>query len=316
MLPTAARLARSYDVARLVADLEGLKPDTWKRQNYIDEQGVIHEAKVDWRCLPLRSPGGDPKRTDPGAPGLVDYGYTPAWEQAPYLAEIIKSIPAQICAVRLLALGGGVEGPEHNDIKFDLRYGLARLHVPITTTPKAKLFIEGDTHQWQPGELWFGNFNRFHKVENLDPQLRTHMVFDVLVSEELLALFPAEYRAEVGREVIINRKPVPLDTGERASMRVKFQLPASFSNEEEEDGKFLEPQPQRAATIDDDGSRMVLSLDGVPKIALVHVGDRELRYLCWTDERTIQISPDRRTVTIRSRAGTSVRELQIAAEPL
>jgi hypothetical protein len=316
VVPPAVRLTPTFDVARMVAEVEQLRPDTWKRQNYIDEQGQIREAWVDWRCLPLRSIGGDPSRTDPGAPGLVDFAYTRWYEQAPYLAEVLASIPAPIFAVRLLALAGGVEGPEHNDIKFDLRWGLARLHVPITTSPGAVLYLDKQPFRWQPGTLWFGDFNRFHKVENVDTALRIHMVFDVAVSPGLLELFPADYREVRGAEVIVNRAPVPQSADERRALRVRFALPASFVSEEEVDGNFLQPQEQRSAVIDDDGSRLVLSVDGEPKIALVHVGNGELRYMCWTDERSIQVSARGDYVTLRSRAGTQVRELELPAERL
>jgi len=316
VLPPAAQLARTFDVARLIADIERLDPDTWKRLNYVDEQAVIHEITVDWRCLPLRVIGGDPRRTDAGSPGLVDYANTKWFDQATYLAEIVTSIPAPILDVRLLALGGGMEGPEHNDARLDLRYGLARLHVPITTTPGSRLYLDNQVYQWKPGTFWFGDFNRIHKVENTDSVLRIHMVFDVLVSKGLLELFPSEYRALLGGEVIVNRPPVPLSPAERARLRVSFRLPVFFPNVEGPEDDFLQPQDQRHATIDDDGSRMILSLDGRPTIALVHIGDNEFRFLGWSDERTMQVSPNGDTVMLRMRAGAQVRQQEIQAARL
>jgi len=97
---------------------------------------------------------------------------------------------------------------------------------------------------------------------------------------------------------------------------VSFRLPVFFPNVEGPEDDFLQPQDQRHATIDDDGSRMILSLDGRPTIALVHIGDNEFRFLGWSDERTMQVSPNGDTVMLRMRAGAQVRQQEIQAARL
>jgi hypothetical protein len=297
----------------MVSDVEALDPATWRRQNYIDDDGTIREAWVDWRCLPLRSIGGSGTRTDPGAEGLVDYAATPWLAKAPYLEEILATFPAPVRAARLLALGGGMEGPEHCDDKYGLAWGVARLHLPIITTPGARLYLDGQIFQWQPGELWFGDFTRMHKVENTDRELRIHLVFDALVTDGLMQLFPDDYVRTLGDRVLLN-KPATRALVPNA-YRVRFPIPTSFANHEEPEGQFLEPQEHKPAVIDVVDSEPLLTIDGTPTLGLVHIGDGEFRFLGWTDERTIQVSGPQAhpTVTLRSREGRRVRSLEISA---
>lgn len=153
---------------------------------------------------------------------------------------MLASIPAQIRAARLMALGPDASSSVHNDNKYGPRWGTARLHVPVITTPGAKLFIEGELHQWQPGTFWFGDFSRAHRVENSDDVTRVHLVIDTLVSEELLGLFPEEAIADLDISTVLVNKPlVPLAANEPGKYRVRFSIPSIFTNWEEEDGEFL-----------------------------------------------------------------------------
>ncbi|ONI88155.1 hypothetical protein ALI22I_19750 [Saccharothrix sp. ALI-22-I] len=318
-VPPAARLKATFDADRLQADLRTLSEHRWSLQRSYADDGTITEAEVDWRCLSLRSVGANLERTDPGGPGLVEHEDTIWREKAPYLSEVLDAIPAEMRSVRLLALGPGAKSWEHNDTKYGPAWGTARLHVPITTCAGAKLFMEGTLHQWQPGEFWFGDFSRMHYVENTDTTTRVHMVIDTLVSEELLELFPDEYLADLDRDkVLINKKRVPLSADEAAKHAVKFRIPVSFPSWEEEDGEFLRVREQADATIEvsDDGT-VVLTVDGKPTVKLIHIGDGEFRFAGWTDERTIAVTPGAEpTVTLRSRVGTTVNQLDITAEPL
>lgn len=316
-VPPAAKLTREFDAERLRSDLKTLSEHRWSLQRSYADDGTITEAEIDWRCLSLRSVGGNLERTDPGGPGLIEHEDTVWLEKAPYFAEILAGIPAELRSTRLLSLGPGAKSWEHNDTKYGPAWGTARLHVPVTTCDGAKLYMEGTLHQWQPGEFWFGDFSRMHQVENTDNVPRVHMVIDTLISEELLELFPASYLADLDRDdVLINRERVPLAEDELASFRVGFDIPVSFPSWEEEDGEFLLPQERAAATVDIVDGRLVLSVGGKPTVALIHIGDGEFRFAGWTDERTVQVDRETKTVTLRSRVGTTVKHLDIAGAAL
>lgn len=311
-LPSAARLNRTFDATRLVADLKELTEQQWSLQRTIADDGSLSEAPIDWRCLSLRSIGGDPDRTDPGGPGLDGFAETSWLAKAPYLREVLDSIPAQLRSSRLMSLGPGASSAEHSDNKYGPRWGTARVHVPVVTTPGAKLFIDRHPHQWQPGTFWFGDFSRLHKVENTDTVTRVHLVTDTLLSAELVELFPEQFRSALLEHALINRPLVPLAEKDLGSFRVRFGLPRSFASWEEEDGEFLRAQPIVDAVVDTLDSRLVLFLDGEPTVGLDHIGDGEFRFTGWTDERTLQVTAA--NVTIRSRVGKQVRHLDIPAE--
>ncbi|MFC1431870.1 aspartyl/asparaginyl beta-hydroxylase domain-containing protein [Streptacidiphilus sp. N1-3] len=316
-LPGAARLDRSFDVDRLVADLARLRHETWSRQRSYGTDGITTVAEVDWRILPLRSIDGSIERTDPGGPGLGDFQDSSWLDDAPYLAEILAGLPAQLRAVRLMALGPGAKSWVHFDNKYGLAWGTVRMHIPIVTYPEAKLFIEGELHQWQPGSFWFGDFTRMHQVENTGTETRVHLVIDALPSRELLELFPAEFRTpEVLEQILIGRPTQTLDQADAARLPVRFQVPESFTDWEEADGEFLTPQKQLAAAVELRDGSPVLLLDGEPAFALVHLGEQEFRLAGWTEERTVQLpsAEGAQQVRLRTRRGSAVRELAVPVE--
>jgi hypothetical protein len=314
-LPNTARLSPSYDVDRLVADLELLDATEWRQQQLYTDSGLGAVANFDWKVLSLRSIGGDPARTDPGGPGLAGYRYTGRLQSTPYFAEILAAIPAPLRAVRLMLLGPGAATRVHHETKYGFPWGTLRLHIPLTTSPGAVLRFGDEVYQWQPGEFWFGNFCRSHKVQSAGPGNRVHMVIDTLVTPELAALFPADVRAILDCHAPLFARPtVPMRTDDAAGYRsIAFAMPASFANWEESDGEFLQPQPTVLATVDVHDSRLVLALDGEPTFSLEHIGNGEFRFAGWSEERTVQLRPDGEagTVTLRSRQGAVTRELTV-----
>jgi Aspartyl/Asparaginyl beta-hydroxylase len=317
-LPQAVQLGITFDPERLVADLHNLSRGSWTRQRSLADGSTVTEAEVDWRCRPLRSVGGDPERTDSGGPGLDGFADTSWLRRAPYLAEVLSSIPAQLRGARLLALGPGAASRVHSDTKHGLTWGTARLHVPITTTPGAVLLLEGEPHRWEPGALWFADSSRSHQVANTDDVTRVHLVVDALVSDALMEFFPEEYRALLTPEhLLVNAEPVSLSPAEAAMFRVQCRMPVSFLDREE-DGTFQYDPNWFTATVEAHGTRVLLLRDGRPVLGLVHIGGGEFRFAGWTDERTIKISlgPFAPSVGLRTRRGARVRELRVSAESL
>ncbi len=317
-VPPAAKLTPTFDVQKLQADLLSVSQHQWSLQRSYADDGTITEAEVDWRCLSLRSVGGNLERTDPGGPGLFEHEDTVWLAKASYFASVLASIPAELRSVRLLALGPGASSWEHNDTKYGPAWGNARLHVPVTTCAGARLFMEGTLHQWQPGEFWFGDFSRMHRVENTDTVRRVHMVIDTLVSAELFDLFPVSYLADLDRNyVLINKNRVPLVDADLRGYRVRFEIPVCFPSWEE-DGEFLRPHERADAVIDVQDGKLVLSVNGKPTASLIHIGAGEFRFAGWTDERTVQIThtPSGVAVALRTRVGTAEKLLEVSARTL
>ena len=303
--PESALLAMRFDEDLLKADLDAVRPERWGAQRPYGQDGSRPETDIDWRILPLRSVGGDPVRTDAGGAGLDDYADTRWLDQTPYFGEILASIPAPVRGVRLMALGPGAAVPEHCDGKYGFSCGVLRLHVPVLTNPGGIVVIDGKTHFWDVGGLWFGDFGRRHYVANNGDRDRVHLVIDCLVSRELIGLFPPDFRdlLPLG-DVMIARSPVPLAPAELDQFCGRFAVPADFpqwSEEETIDG----PDTGGAIEIHDD--RLVLILDGVPAFSLVHLGLGEFRLTGWTEERTIVVGAGG-PVRFRVRNGRQFRE--------
>ncbi|QFZ21209.1 aspartyl/asparaginyl beta-hydroxylase domain-containing protein [Saccharothrix syringae] len=312
--PSAVRLLPTFDLQRLLADLKTLDGHQWALQQTFETDGPAEEADFDWRALPLRSPTGSELRTDPGGAGLDDFADTKWLAEAPYLAEVLASIPAPLRCVRLLALGPGAQSELHFDTKIGFPWGNLRLHVPLVTNPGATLLMDGDVHVWEPGTFWFGDFCRLHQVENTGTRKRVHMVIDTTLTPEVLSLFPAEFlEALDADEVLFNRPAVPCD--DLARHQCEFEVPLSFLDFEEAEGEFTKPQEHLPASVRIDGDRLVLAVSGEPRFGLVHVGDGEFRFSGWTDERTVQVLPggDRATVVLRTRQGTREQRLDVPA---
>jgi hypothetical protein len=307
--PSAAQLLPVFDVDRLRQDVDRLSEKRWKLQQNYTTTGPGRVAPFDWRALPLRSPTGSAERTDPGGAGLDEFADTPWRDKAPYLSEILASVPAPLRSVRLLALAPEAKSKVHFEMKIGFPWANLRLHIPITTNPGANLVIDGVTHQWQPGTMWFGDFCRWHQVANEGTEPRVHLIIDTTLTPELFDFFPDSFRKAISPDdVLYNRPEVPLDDPER--YLGSFEVPLSFTDWEEPDGLFLEPQERVTMTVELQDGRLWADVDGERRFGLVPVGDGEFRFSGWTDERTIQIQPgEQGGIVLRTRQGTRTREL-------
>lgn len=314
----AARLKGDFDVDRLLSELAVLERTQWAAQRTYGETLEPTESNIlDWRVLPLRSPEGRADRTDPGGLGLVEYGDTPWLAQVPYIKSILDSLPTELRAVRLMSLGPGAEVDEHRDVPYGLPAGWVRLHIPFVTNEDAVCTLDGEQHTWQPGTFWFGDFSRPHSVRNGGTERRVHLVIDAYATPELLELFPAEFRDRVRwSEVLLHRPELPLGEEELASFQGTFMIPDAFLyGEPEELTQAVEPD--RAARLRVSDGRLVLDIDGEPRVALVHLGEGEFRALGWTAERTLKVEPadDGLLVRFRMRYGSRMAEVTREAVP-
>jgi hypothetical protein len=263
-------------------------------------------VSIDWKILSLRSIGGDADRTDPGGAGMVGFADTPLLDGCPALREVLRAIPAPLRSARLMALGPGTRVHTHRDGKCGLPWGRLRLHVPIITHERALTVLDDHEWHWPAGELWYGDFNRLHHVRNEGTTTRVHLVVDTLVTPELLEFFPEEFRRALPyADIIFARAPVPLREWELPALCRRFAVPAAFadwSEEDEHDG-----EPDLPAEIVIDGDRLVLSIAGGQRLALVHLGGGEFRLDGWSDELLLRLDSDG-TTDLRIRTGRHERQ--------
>lgn len=306
--PAVVALRRQYQAASLASDVRALARLPWRAQRSVGQDGVLRESTVDWKILPLPSPGGSPDRTDAGGAGLMEHADTPYLAGAHALATLVRDFPLPLLGVRLMALGPGARSKEHRDAKCGPSWGMVRLHVPIVTNPGALVVIDGTEYHWTAGQLWFGDFNRSHHVRNEGDETRVHLVLDCLTDRALLDLLPPDVAA-LADDMLPARPPVPLSASERDACQCRFDLPARFTEWSEE-----EPVAAADATLPAevvvDADRLMLLVSGRPAFGLVHLGDMEFRLTGWSEERTLRLALDgpRPAVHLVTRHGTRVDE--------
>jgi hypothetical protein len=178
-VPDAVRLALRFDADALAADVARLPADAWVPHFNTG----IYEG--DWSGLSLRSVGGRPATIYPDPAANEPWRDTALLERSPALRSALGTLRCEMHSVRLLRLGPGARVAEHRDYRLGYEDGEIRLHVPITTGPGARFFLNGESLSMGAGECWYVNVNRPHRVGNDDALPRVHLVLDAVVDDWL-----------------------------------------------------------------------------------------------------------------------------------
>ncbi|MGH3858819.1 aspartyl/asparaginyl beta-hydroxylase domain-containing protein [Actinokineospora sp.] len=310
VLGEAARLAPSFDAGRLTRELAEVSGHRWQQQRIHAAGGTIGAAAAtDWTVLPLRSPGGNPERTDPGGPGPVDFAPTVWLDRLPYLREILGAIPAPLNAVRLMALGPGATCEPHRDPKYSLHRGMTRLHIPLVTHPSAVLVLDGVEHCWAAGQLWYGDFSREHLVRNTGPATRVHAVIDALLTRELAELFPPDWHSALTDGDVLFNHATPPPTPFPVASPYEPSLPCGFTDFDHDQPLDGPLQPCRITNCD--GTVMLTAAHRV--FALAPVGPGKYRFAGWSEQRTIQLAED--GVLLRVRCDRALHQRHLSPAP-
>ncbi|MFH8492082.1 aspartyl/asparaginyl beta-hydroxylase domain-containing protein [Streptomyces longisporoflavus] len=288
-LPATVMLRNDLDTDRLAADLAELSgSEFWALQRSFEDGAVGEESDVDWKVLSLRAPGGDLTRTDPGGPGRDGFADTPLMAKAPYLRQVLSELGTELRSVRLMALAPGVSVEEHSDTPLGLPYGYVRLHIPLVTNPGAVMVLDGVEQRWQPGTLWYADFERPHSLRNTGERTRIHLVADCATNDSLLSLFPDSFRAQLPASDIAYYRPVlPLTPRELAEFSCGFAVPFSFM--EWGEPVVDDQDSDLAAEVIAEGEGLVLRVEGRAPVELLHLGAGEFRLLGWSEERLLRL---------------------------
>jgi hypothetical protein len=182
-VPDRVRLPLVFDVARLRADLEAVDRD-WidhlVRQNY----------EGNWSVLPLRHTAGATHPvmmiySDPTATEFVD---GPLLERTPAFRDLLAQFHCPLHAVRLMRLTPGSVIKPHRDHDLAAEWGVARIHIPITTNPDVEFLLNGTPLAMAPGEAWYLRLADEHTVANRGTTDRVHLVIDCIVDAWLAAM--------------------------------------------------------------------------------------------------------------------------------
>lgn len=181
-VPDRVRLPFAFDSARLVADLDRISQIDWishfVKQNY---DGV-------WDVLPLRGKAGATHPvmmiySDPSATAFED---GPLLGEVPYIRELLAAFRCPLRSVRLMRLTPGSVIKEHTDVDLAAEFGMARIHVPITTNRQVEFMVNRVPVAMAPGEAWYLRLSDRHSVANRGTTDRVHLVIDAVVDDWLL----------------------------------------------------------------------------------------------------------------------------------
>ncbi len=182
--PDRLRLPLSFDPVRLASDLDALSSVHWiahfVKQNY---QG-------DWSVIPLRAVAGatHPVQMIYSDPSATAFDDTPMLAGCPYFREVLAAFACEVQAVRLMRLTPGSVIKEHADHDLDAAAGMARIHIPITTSPEVEFELNRRPIVMAPGEAWYLRLSDPHRVANMGSSDRVHLVADLVVNAWLTDL--------------------------------------------------------------------------------------------------------------------------------
>ena len=299
--PPSLRLPFTYDSELLVRDLETAYRFVWKPESpfilqYFNgsKTPVFHDGK--WKGLGLVTQGGSSKRTDPGGPGLSAFKESEVLAHTPYFRKVVEDLKCPKRSVRLSLLPPGANIQEHCDTYHDFRFGQVRLHVPLITHDEVLMTIGGERVRWAPGELWYGDFSKPHKVVNNSPVTRVHIIMDVMINPFILSLFPPDI-VERWRErgIVMHRKAIRLPKRRLKEFECKFYVPQAVLGGlfEMDDGS----PARHEASIRLVGKKLRFYLEERPMFALDPVTPRRFYLTGWVGERFFEFRKENGTVT-------------------
>lgn len=181
----SVRLPFEFDAIRLGSDLERLANHAWidhlVRQNY----------EGDWSVIPLRMPAGatHPVMMIYADPCATRFEDAPALGHAAYLKEVLAYFRCPLQTARLMRLTPGSLIREHRDHDLAAEWGMARIHVPLTTNADVDFRLNGQRVTMAPGEVWYLRLSDPHSVVNRGTTDRVHLVIDCVVDDWLVDQF-------------------------------------------------------------------------------------------------------------------------------
>ena len=200
------KLRLEFDGPRLAEDLDRALNDEWIAHPYGELGGTFQKGV--YYVAVLLTEGGAKENITPGLPPSQEAREapirpTPLLERCPYFQEVLGRFECDFNIARLLSMEPGLLLKKHVDRVRSRSYQLARLHIPIVTNPRARLFAHGKWIQPQVGECWYLDSGLPHLVRNDGTARRVHLVLDCVVNDfvnDLVGFDIVEFRKAMAAE--------------------------------------------------------------------------------------------------------------------
>ncbi|MDH4568068.1 aspartyl beta-hydroxylase [Pseudomonas sp. BN414] len=178
-MPICSRLPLTFEMAPLLEALARIEAGAW--QSHFNT-GYF---EGDWSGVALIAPDDAPLPLAPGQGAPVRSGW---WQREAAWNDLLDAFHATVRSARLLRLGPGSRIHEHCDPDLGVPGSDLRLHVPLLSPPGVEFLVDGLQAPMQPGECWFLDLSRPHRVDNPGPGERIHLVLDCQPNDWLLGL--------------------------------------------------------------------------------------------------------------------------------
>jgi Aspartyl/Asparaginyl beta-hydroxylase len=179
-VPDRVRLPLTFDVDALVPALARIDESDW--EPHFNTQQYVG----DWSGVALRTTVGSPLALYPDPTG-DEYADTPLLAASPELHDALARLECPLQTVRLLRLGAGATITSHRDHHLGYQHGEVRLHVPLMSGPDVTFWLDEVEVPMRPGECWYLDLTRMHRVTNSGATPRVHLVVDCKVDDWLTA---------------------------------------------------------------------------------------------------------------------------------
>lgn len=201
------RLPLCFDAAAMAREAAALPADAWTSHFNAD----YHDGG--WSGVALRAPAGDAARLYPDPNTEQPYLDTPLRASCPAVDAALREFGSALRSARLLKLAPGGCIREHRDYGLSMENGEARLHVPISSEDGVEFYLDGELMPMEPGECWYLDLDRPHRVQNLGHSDRVHLVLDCVADDWLRAQVPDT--GEHARQVaLIRQRAVATDSAQ------------------------------------------------------------------------------------------------------
>jgi hypothetical protein len=181
-LDLMVRLEQTFPVDELKAEFDKVI------ENYRPAEQFGQYHRGGWSGVALHAIDGNPLDDQDNFDAVCSK--TAALKHAPLMEEIIDSFPCEKRRVRLLRLAPGRKIFWHSEPWHSIDSKMVRLHIPITSNDQVGFQISHQDLNWQPGELWYGDFSFPHRLQNSGDTERIHLVIDLETNDAIRKLFP------------------------------------------------------------------------------------------------------------------------------
>jgi hypothetical protein len=184
----AARIG-TFDIERLRESLEAVESFTRGKPPSNSHKGA-------WRGLALVTNLGRLDSAQSSRPADGEPAATDALAAAPYLRDVLGTVPGRVVFARLMTLAPGGHVFAHVDPWHSLRTGLVRMQLGIAVGTGTGLLLDGRDIRVRDGELWYTDVSRTHSVTNRSARARVNALIDVEITDDFVRAMGAHLLAE------------------------------------------------------------------------------------------------------------------------